>query len=151
MKQRRQNAILQIIEEKCIRTQEDLSEALQKEGFEVTQATVSRDIKELRLLKKPTAGGSRYMSPRKEGYAESPGRAYSIFRSAVKRVDCAMHTIVMHTMSGMADAAAILQAIGNPDKYKLSAQGEFNADFACDGLTVDDAVRIQKKLAGITE
>lgn len=107
MKQRRQNAILQIIEEKCIRTQEDLSEALQKEGFEVTQATVSRDIKELRLLKKPTAGGSRYMSPRKEGYAESPGRAYSIFRSAVKRVDCAMHTIVMHTMSGMADAAAI--------------------------------------------
>ena len=107
MKQRRQNAILQIIEEKCIRTQEDLSEALQKEGFEVTQATVSRDIKELRLLKKPTAGGSRYMSPKKEGYTESPGRAYSIFRSAVKKVDCAMHTIVMHTMSGMADAAAV--------------------------------------------
>ena len=52
-------------------------------------------------------------------------------------------------IQSMADAAAILQAIGNPDKYKLSAQGEFNADFACDGLTVDDAVRIQKKLANI--
>ena len=51
----------------------------------------------------------------------------------------------------MADAAAILQAIGNPDKYALSDLGEFNADYACDGLTADDAIAIQKKLAGITE
>ena len=51
----------------------------------------------------------------------------------------------------IADAAAIFQSLANPDKYKLSAQGEFNADFACDGITVDDAVRIQKKLAGIAE
>ena len=49
----------------------------------------------------------------------------------------------------MADAAAILQAIGNPDKYALSDQGEFNADYACDGLTADDAIEIQKKIAGI--
>ena len=49
----------------------------------------------------------------------------------------------------MADAAAILQAIGNPDKYALSDQGEFNADYACDGLTADDAIAIQKKLIGI--
>ncbi len=51
----------------------------------------------------------------------------------------------------MADAAAILQAIGNPDKYALSDQGEFNADYAGDGLTADDAIAIQKKIAGITE
>ena len=44
-----------------------------------------------------------------------------------------------------------MQAIANPDKYKLSAQGEFNADSKGDGLTVDDAIAIQKKLAGITE
>ncbi len=49
----------------------------------------------------------------------------------------------------MADAAAILQAIGNPDKYALSDQGEFNADYAGDGLTPDDAIAIQKKLTGI--
>ena len=49
----------------------------------------------------------------------------------------------------IADAAAIMQAIGNPDKYALSAQGEFNADSKGDGLTVDDAVKIQKKLAGL--
>ena len=49
----------------------------------------------------------------------------------------------------IADAAAIMQAIANPDKYALSAQGEFNADSKGDGLTVDDAVAIQKRLAGI--
>ncbi|MBO5343783.1 MAG: hypothetical protein J6A57_04995 [Ruminococcus sp.] len=54
-------------------------------------------------------------------------------------------------IQSMADAAAILQAIGNPDKYALSDLGEFNADYACDGLTADDAIAIQKKLAGITE
>ena len=51
----------------------------------------------------------------------------------------------------IADATAIFQSLANSDKYKLSVQGEFNADSKGDGLTVDDAVRIQKKLAGITE
>ena len=54
-------------------------------------------------------------------------------------------------IQSMADAAAILQAIGNPDKYALSDLGEFNADYAGDGLTADDAIAIQKKIAGITE
>ncbi len=107
MKQKRQNAILQIIEETCIRTQDELSEALLARGFEVTQATVSRDIKELCLLKRQTAGGSRYTAPSKEGFRESASRTHSIFQSAVKTVDSAMHTIVIHTLAGMADAAAI--------------------------------------------
>ncbi len=51
----------------------------------------------------------------------------------------------------IADAAAIFQSLANPDKYQLSEQGKFNADSKGDGLTVDDAVRIQKKLAGISE
>ncbi|MBR5512570.1 MAG: hypothetical protein IKV85_01130 [Ruminococcus sp.] len=52
-------------------------------------------------------------------------------------------------ITSIADAAAIMQAIGNPDKYSLSDMGEFNADYDNNGLTVDDAVEIQKKLAGI--
>ncbi len=107
MKQKRQNAILQIIDEMYIRTQEELSEALMGRGFDVTQATVSRDIKELRLVKKQTAGGSRYTAPAKETFGESVGRVHSIFQSAVKTVEYAMHTIVIHTLAGMADAAAI--------------------------------------------
>ena len=52
-------------------------------------------------------------------------------------------------IQSMADAASIFQAIGNPDKYSLSDLGAFNADFANDGLTPDDAIAIQKRLAGI--
>ncbi|MBQ3138855.1 MAG: hypothetical protein IJB68_04995 [Ruminococcus sp.] len=52
-------------------------------------------------------------------------------------------------VQSMADAASIFQAIGNPDKYSLSDLGQFNADYAGDGLTPDDAIAIQKKLAGI--
>ena len=52
-------------------------------------------------------------------------------------------------VQSMADAASIFQAIGNPDKYSLSDLGQFNADFANDGLTPDDAIAIQKKIAGI--
>ncbi len=51
--------------------------------------------------------------------------------------------------TSIADAAAIMQAIGNPDKYSLSDMGEFNADYDNNGLTVDDAVAIQKKLAKV--
>ena len=54
-------------------------------------------------------------------------------------------------IQSMADAASIFQAIGNPDKYALSDLGQFNADYAGDGLTPDDAIAIQKKIAGITE
>ena len=54
-------------------------------------------------------------------------------------------------VQSMADAASIFQAIGNPDKYSLSDLGQFNADYAGDGLTPDDAIAIQKKLAGIAE
>jgi hypothetical protein len=54
-------------------------------------------------------------------------------------------------ITSIADAAAIMQAIGNPDKYSLSDMGEFNADYDNNGLTVDDAVEIQKRLAGIAE
>ncbi len=54
-------------------------------------------------------------------------------------------------ITSIADAAAIMQAIGNPDKYSLSDMGEFNADYDNNGLTIDDAVEIQKRLAGITK
>ncbi len=54
-------------------------------------------------------------------------------------------------VQSMADAASIFQAIGNPDKYSLSDLGEFNAYYANDGLTPDDAIAIQKKLAGIID
>ncbi|NMA72323.1 MAG: arginine repressor, partial [Firmicutes bacterium] len=62
MKRRRQAAILQIVRERDVRTQEELAELLRQQGIEVTQATISRDIKELGLVKEPVPGGGyRYV------------------------------------------------------------------------------------------
>ena len=63
MKNQRQNMIIKLITEHEVGTQEQLCELLRREGFEVTQATVSRDIKELALIKQPVEGGSRYAVP----------------------------------------------------------------------------------------
>ncbi len=66
MKTARQVAILDIIQKQDVETQEDLAEALRQRGISVTQATVSRDIKELRLLKVSAAGGTyKYATPEK--------------------------------------------------------------------------------------
>ncbi len=107
MKERRQNAILEIVNEMCVKTQEELSDALIRRGFDVTQATVSRDIKELRILKKQTGGGCRYVAPEPSVLEENTGRVHSIFKNAAKSVECAMNLIVIKTLPGLADAAAI--------------------------------------------
>lgn len=107
MKQKRQNAILEIINHTSIKTQEELSDALRLRGFEVTQATVSRDIKELRLMKKQTGGGCRYVVPETDSFQTTSTRVHSIFRNAAKSVAYASNMLVIKTLAGTADAAAI--------------------------------------------
>ena len=117
MKVKRQAAILNIIKEKYVKTQEDLSSELIKMGFDVTQATVSRDIKELRLLKKQTGdGGYRYIKPENDNVPETTSRIRSIFSNSVISIDYSMNNIVIKTLSGMAQAAAItLEAMEWPE------------------------------------
>lgn len=107
MKSARHQAILDLIEKYPIDRQEDLLEYLRREGFDVTQATVSRDIRELRLVKTATGDGRyRYMSAsgaRKT--AHSPNRFETIFRESVLKVDCAGHMVLVKCFSGMANAA----------------------------------------------
>ena len=107
MKSARHQAILDLIEKYPIDRQEDLLEYLRREGFDVTQATVSRDIRELRLVKAATgAGRYRYMSASGAGKtAHSPNRFETIFRESVLKVDCAGHMVLVKCFSGMANAA----------------------------------------------
>ena len=85
MKSARHQAILDLIEKYPIDRQEDLLEHLRRAGFDVTQATVSRDIRELRLVKTATGeGGYRYMPANGNGkVAHSPNRFETIFRESV--------------------------------------------------------------------
>ena len=105
MKQKRHSRILKIIKEKDVKTQEQLTELLKQEEFEVTQATVSRDIKELGLVKVPSAGGGYKYAFANRAKAES-SQHLNIFSKAVTGIDYAMHTIVIKTYSGMAPAVA---------------------------------------------
>ena len=107
MKSARHQAILDLIEKYPIDRQEDLLEHLRRAGFDVTQATVSRDIRELRLVKTATGeGGYRYMPANGNGkVAQSPNRFETIFRESVLKVDYAGHMVLVKCFSGMANAA----------------------------------------------
>lgn len=106
MRIERQNAILQIINDYQIETQYDLTEALKKRGYEVTQATVSRDIKELRLVKKQSESGkSIYTKNSDSNYSDMDSRFAIIFQKCVTSIEYAVNNIVIKTLPGMAQAA----------------------------------------------
>ena len=107
MKSKRQTMILEIIAQQEIETQNQLMEALQNLGVRSTQATISRDIKELRLIKTLAPDGAyRYAAPPREEAAEPDTRLERIFRECVIRLDTAQNIVVIHTLPGLANAAA---------------------------------------------
>ena len=105
MKNDRQEAILQIIASNSVETQEELLELLQKQGFRATQATISRDIRDLMLVKTMTSNGTyRYqVSTRQEPVIP---KFNSALTESIIRVESANNLIVLHTYSGMAQAVA---------------------------------------------
>lgn len=106
MKNHRQHKILELITEKNIETQEQLLKELHNSGFKSTQATVSRDIKELRIIKTLDGfGGYRYCVAQKAESEHFDDRFRVIFRECVTKVDCAQNLIVIKTMPGLAAAA----------------------------------------------
>lgn len=108
MKGKRQEKILQIISERQIETQNQLIEALRDAGFESTQATVSRDMRELRLVKEMSADGSyHYVSPAAGGASvvNHTERLRTIFRESVISFHCAQNLVVIKTLPGLANAA----------------------------------------------
>lgn len=105
MKRARQAEILNIIQAVDVETQEQLLDELKARGFSATQATISRDIKELRLVKELSGGGYRYVSSERKGLADSDARLRNIFKEGVTSVDRAQNIVVVRTMPGLASAA----------------------------------------------
>ena len=107
MKNARQNKILELIEEYEISTQETLIQRLAEHGFESTQTTISRDIRQLRLIKGPTGRGTyKYVAPEVRKGNDAPGHN-SALTDAVLRIEAAQNLIVVKTMAGMANAIAV--------------------------------------------
>ncbi|MBP3381479.1 MAG: arginine repressor [Clostridia bacterium] len=104
MKLKRQAKILEIIQRQPVDTQEELQRVLKEDGFLVTQATVSRDIKEMRLVKVlDTDGRYRYSVERKEGIQIS-SKFHSLFADTVVSVSYAANIVVVKCLNGMAGA-----------------------------------------------
>ena len=130
MKSQRQAKIMEIISTKNVETQEQLLAALQQEGFRGTQATISRDIKELRIVKELTSLGTyRYTTSSKEVTGSFSSRLNTIFRECVTGFDYAQNIVVIHTLPGLASAAG-------------SAVDAMNMSFVLGTLAGDDTVMI---------
>ena len=143
MRQKRQTQILRIISENDIKTQEQLTDSLKKLGYDTTQATVSRDIKELGLIKTASKdGGYKYSSPNSGATAET--KHIAAFSDAVISVNCALHTVVIRTFASMAQAVCasvdmligsrIMGSVAGDDTILIIMQSEQAAVGMCDEL-----------------
>ena len=107
MKIGRQARIVDLIAKYDIETQEELADYLKKEGYRVTQATISRDIKELQLIKTQSASG-RYKyarAPQAPSTSGTGNRYHKIFKNTVSSISASGNIIVLKTLSGCATAA----------------------------------------------
>ena len=104
MKTKRHAKILEIIRTSVIETQEDLSNELNKAGYKVTQATISRDIRELNLSKVPVAGGKQKYAVLDSMVNNMSEKFARVFKEGFVSVDRANNMVVIKTLSGMAMA-----------------------------------------------
>ena len=103
-KSERQLKIIEIINQYEISTQTDLTNKLTELGFDVTQATVSRDLQEMRIMKTTTADGVYKYSVAKEGGIKINDKLQTVFEQCLVGVDYAMNIVVIKTISGAAQA-----------------------------------------------
>ncbi len=147
MKTNRQAKIVEIISTRDVETQEQLLEALRQAGFHSTQATVSRDIKELHIVKEQTKFGTyRYTSSSKEMAGTFSGRLNAIFRECVTGYDYAQNLVVIHTIPGLAGAAAsavdamqmsfVIGTIGGDDTVLIVMRDTNAAAAFCDEIHI---------------
>ena len=118
MKSLRQEKIVEIISKRNIETQNQLMSALLAEGIKSTQATLSRDIRDLHLVKELTGDGSyRYVLGARDGISDFDQRLKKIFRESIVDYAVAQNIIVIKTLPGLANAAC--SALDNMDIYNL--------------------------------
>lgn len=147
-KNSRQEAILQLIEQENIGTQDELMQKLGALGFSVTQATVSRDIKALKLVKSPVADGQyRYAAVRRE-MQDVSGKYYSILTQSILHADCAGNMVAIKCYSGMANAACAAVDHMNSDKILGTLAGDDTIFVLCrDNVGAQDVSRLMQSFA----
>lgn len=147
MKVSRQAKILEIIEKNEIETQEELALKLKEEGFNVTQATISRDIREMKLTKIATENGRQKYSVIKGSDAELSERLIRVFRDAVVKLDYSQNMIVIKTLNGMGMAVAV--AVDNIQSNDILGSIAGDDTVFCVARSHNQAVEFIQKLSRI--
>ena len=146
MKNARQKKILEIINRYQVETQDDLIDRLLVEGFSVTQATVSRDIRELQLTKILTGKGSyRYVAPKKEELGAGM-KINAALVDSITKVDYAQNLVVVRTFPGLAQAVAagidnlaiaeVLGCVAGDDTILIATRNEATAKSVSERIRV---------------
>lgn len=150
MKASRQAKILEIIREYEVETQEELSVRLEQEGYPVTQATVSRDIRELKLTKVPLGSGRQKYAVIGEGQEDISHKYIRVFREGFRSMDMAQNILVIKTISGM--AMAVAAALDAMDCREIVGSIAGDDTVMCAIRTVEDTAvlmgRLQKLVDG---
>ncbi|MBR6918353.1 MAG: arginine repressor [Clostridia bacterium] len=144
MKSNRQNVIIDIIENNDVETQEELIKMLADRGFNVTQATVSRDIRELKLIKVTgELGKYKYILPAAD--SDDGQHAYlAAFSASVKSIDVAVNLVIIKTYPGLANAVAagidsqgeldIVGCVAGDDTIFAATRSAESAQIVCDKI-----------------
>ncbi len=146
MKSKRQEQILQLIRQNIYLTQEDLIEGLKALGNEVTQSTISRDIRELKLVKgRDKDGNYRYLAPDLTASSQKSGNHYrDLFTRAVKDIKYSLNNVVVKCDVGMASSACValddmfgdmmLGSLAGEDTIIIVTEGEQQSKLLYDSL-----------------
>ena len=149
MKTKRQSKLLELIRKNEIETQEELMSYLLKEGFAVTQATVSRDIRELKLTKIATSTGKQKYAVLNETTNDLSEKYVRILKDGYVSMDMAQNILVIKTVSGMANA--VCAAIDAMNIHEIVGTIAGDDTIMCAIRTTEDTFSILKKLRKIVE
>ena len=149
MKTNRQSKIIEIIQKNEVETQDELSALLEKDGFRVTQATVSRDIRELKLTKIPTASGRQKYAVITDAPENLSKKYERVIREGFLSMDMAQNILVIKTVSGM--ASAVCAAIDAMKMREIVGSIAGDDTIMCAIRTVDDTYAVMKKIRRIVE
>ena len=141
-KNSRQEKILSLIRDNDISTQEDLTAKVNQEGFEATQATISRDIKELGIIKITLPSRATKCCVLDRTGDTAPGRLLAVFSNSIISVNQAMNIIVIKTLPGMAAAAASALDSMHLDECVGTIAGDDTIFAACNGIDEAKALAI---------
>ena len=149
MKTKRQTKMLELIKKHDIETQEELSDYLQKEGYQVTQATVSSDIRELKLTKVAMSNGRQKYAALTEANEDLSEKYTRVFRDAFVSMDMAQNILVIKTVSGM--AMAVAAAIDAMHLHEIVGCIAGDDTIMCAVRSVDDTIAVMSRLRKLVE